>query len=103
MVSRVYLDRETTKIPWYSKSVQWSTVAADFVRVGPFGASHLPIQPVDIRKHQLLEVADLFVCAAASGLGPKAALRWGANISDLLWIGLPSYGDEMVVGDTVTA
>ncbi|MCK9818489.1 hypothetical protein M1B35_31300 [Pseudomonas sp. MAFF 302046] len=72
-VSKVFLDREKTKIQWFSKQVQWAVLARELVVRGPRGSSFLPVDDSDIAdKHPLLDVADLFVWNLARAMAGQA-------------------------------
>jgi len=59
-VSRVYIDRERTRVKWFSKQFQWGEIAKDMTVKGDFGESHLPIHLAEAdEKHALLDIADI--------------------------------------------
>lgn len=98
IVSKVYLDRENTKIQWFSKKFQWTTVAKDFVIRTPQGKSFLPIQSIeDNVKHPMLDVADIFIwnLARSFGKNPITFLSMPTDVQVVLYA---DRGKEIVLG-----
>ncbi len=76
-VRKVFLDREDTKIRWFSKSFQWITVAKELVIERPdIGKSFLPVESVKNIKHNLLDVADIFVYSTGRSLSQGRSLEY---------------------------
>lgn len=97
-VRKVFLDREITKIRWFSKKFQWSTVAKDFVIDGTLGRSYLPIQPDhEDSKHPMIDLADIFAWnfARSAGKNPITLLDRNAPVHAVLCAYL---GEEIVLG-----
>jgi hypothetical protein len=96
-VRKVFLDREQTKVRWFSKSLQWISMAQDLVIEGPLGRSILPIQPVTSNKHMLLDVADIFTYSAARQMTKEPLaypnLETEIHLEILKWV-----GDELILG-----
>jgi hypothetical protein len=98
-VRKVYLDRESTKIRWFSKKFQWTTLAKDFVIKGTLGESFLPIQDGQAdSKHPMLDLADIFVwnVARSTGSNPMTLLDRPARVHA---VGCANFGEELVFGD----
>lgn len=99
-VRKVVLDREDTKIRWFSKSVQWVSVAKEIVIESPAGRSYLPIEPAFGVKHSLLDVADIFVYSLGRSLSQGKPLEYSdfsAEVHvELAW----GTGEEIVLGNT---
>lgn len=96
-VRKVYLDREQTKIRWFSKKLQWSTVASDFVLHAPEGESFLPIQPAVKAKHLMLDVADIFVWNVARAFSDKP-ITFLTEQTDVNVVLCAPMGSEVVLG-----
>lgn len=98
-VCQVVLDREETKIRWFSKSFQWVSVAKEIVIESPMGRSYLPIEPASDVKHPLLDVADIFAYSVGRSLSQGRPLEYSdfsANVHvELLW----GTGEEIVLGN----
>jgi hypothetical protein len=96
-VSRVFLDREDTKIQWMSKRVQWMSVAKDIRVSRSSGESMLPLQS-ETPKHTLLELADLYTYAFSRDLyGPRPLNVGGSPIETYPYI-LPKMPKNLEVG-----
>jgi hypothetical protein len=105
LVDRLYVDREQTKIRWFSKSFQWATVARDLVIEGPRGQSYLPIISPGKEKHPLLQLADMFVYALGRELTGRQ-LQFGQAISNDVFleiVGEESYEIVRGLPDDVAA
>lgn len=99
-VRKVFLDREHTKIRWFSKSFQWTSVAKELVIVTPNGPSHLPVEIVQEKKHPLIDIADVFSYSAARSMYPENPLEYGNFKSEMYIEILPSTGEEFVLGES---
>lgn len=99
-VSKVFLDREQTKVRWFSKSLQWISMAKDFVVEGPLGKSHLPIEADSFDKHPLLDVADVFTYSAGRHL-TKKPMNYAGLETEIHLETLNFHGDEMILGKQV--
>ncbi len=94
-VSKIYLDREDTKIRWFSKSFQWISVAKDLVIKRPnFDASYLPV--VSSSKHQLLEIADLFLYSITRTFAPGREIIF-PNFQGEAYIQVIGHATEEIV------
>ena len=96
-VRKVHLDREQTKIRWFSKKLQWATVASDFVLKAPEGESFLPIQPTKETKHYMLDVADIFVWNVARAFSDKP-ITFLTEQTDVKVVLCAPMGDQIVLG-----
>jgi hypothetical protein len=96
-VRKVFLDREQTKVRWFSKSLQWISMAQDLVIEGPLGRSNLPLQPATSDKHPVIDVADIFTYSAARQMTKEAMaypnLETEIHLEILNW-----SGDELILG-----
>jgi hypothetical protein len=96
-VRKVFLDREQTKVRWFSKSLQWISMAQDLVIEGPLGRSNLPLQLAISDKHPVIDVADIFTYSAARQMTKKAMaypnLETEIHLEILNW-----SGDELILG-----
>lgn len=96
-VRKVFLDREQTKVRWFSKSLQWISMARDLVIDGPLGRSNLPLQPAISEKHPLIDVADIFTYSIARQLTKEAMaypnLETEVHVEVLNW-----SGEELILG-----
>lgn len=97
-VRKVFLDRENTKIRWFSKSFQWTTIAKELVIEKPIGRSYLPIEIGVEEKHPLLELADIFTYSVARDMSQGKPLVYQNFTADvhvqLLW----GEGEEIILG-----
>ncbi|MDO8927206.1 MAG: hypothetical protein Q7U94_09900 [Sideroxyarcus sp.] len=97
-VRNVFLDREQTKVSWFSKSFQWTSVAKELVIENLAGRSHLPVETACEEKHPLLEVADIFVYSVARSFSDGKPLEYqnfSAEVHVELILGI---GEEIVLG-----
>lgn len=100
-VRKVFLDREDTKIRWFSKSFQWITVAKDLVIEKPtIGKSFLPVEPVSEIKHSLLDVADIFVYSNARSISQGRPLEYSNFSADVQLELILDMGEEIVLGSS---
>ncbi len=97
-VRRVYLDREKTKIRWFSKSMQWISVAKELVIENKDGSTYLPIIHATDKKSSLLDVADIFIYSIARELEGKRPIDYGRYCGEVLIEQMVDYGEEIVVG-----
>jgi hypothetical protein len=97
-VRRVYLDRENTKIRWFSKTMQWISVAKELVVENPSGPTYLPIEHASGTKHSLLDIADIFVYSIARELGSNKPLDYGQYCGEVHVEQMTNYGEEIVGG-----
>jgi hypothetical protein len=97
-VNCIHLDRARHKLRWFSKNLQWATVAKDLVVQTPRGSSFLPVQVADDQKHPLLEIADAFVYLQGRALGGRE-VDLGELISDDVFLQIVGERcDEVVRG-----
>lgn len=98
-VRKVFLDREHTKVRWFSKSLQWISMAQDVVIEGPLGRSSLPLELAISEKHPLIDLADIFCFSAARQVtkNPMAYpnLETEIHMEILNW-----SGEELIIGAT---
>jgi len=99
-VRKVFLDRENTRIHWFSKSFQWTSVAKELVIENSFGQSHLPIETAQMEKHSLLEVADIFSYSVARAMSSSKTLEFRNFSAIMHLVLLPNLGAEIVLGAT---
>ena len=97
-VRKIDLDRENTKIPWFSKSLQWISVAKELVIENVVGPSYLPIEHASLKKPVMLDIADLFTYSIAREFSGTSAIDYGRYCGEVLVDVLPNYGDEIVLG-----
>lgn len=97
-VRKVFLDRENTKIRWFSKSFQWTSVAKELVIESLAGRSYLPVETAQEGKHSLLEVADIFSYSAARSMSPSKPLEYRDFSADVHVELLCGTGEEIVLG-----
>ncbi|MCZ6800013.1 MAG: hypothetical protein O7F12_05940 [Nitrospirae bacterium] len=97
-VRKIDLDRENTKIPWFSKSLQWISVAKELVIENVDGPSYLPIEHASLKKPVMLDIADLFTYSIAREFSGTSAIDYGRYCGEVLVDVLPNYGDEIVLG-----
>ena len=98
---KVFLDREDTKIRWFSKSFQWTSVAKEFVIENLAGRSYLPVETPQKEKHSLLEVADIFAYSVARSLSPGKSLEYRDFLADVHVELLRDIGEEIVLGEKI--
>lgn len=98
-VKAVHLDREETKIRWFSKSLQWISVARELVIENKAGASYLPIATASERKSPLIDVADLFTYSLAREFVGDRSIDYKKFCGEALVMVMPDLGNEIVVGD----
>jgi hypothetical protein len=97
-VSKVYLDREQTKIRWLSKSLQWISVAKALVIENKNGSSYLPIQPIATPKPPLLDIADVFTYSIGREFVEDRSIDYGHYCGQVLVDQVLNRGDEWVFG-----
>lgn len=97
-VRKIFLDRENTKIRWFSKSFQWSSVAKEFVIESPAGRSHLPVETAQEGKHTLLEVADVFLYSVARTISSGKSIEYRHFSADVHVELFQGIGEEIVLG-----
>lgn len=97
-VRKIYLDRENTKIPWFSKSFQWISVAKELVVETMDGPSYLPIEHALLKKPVMLDIADIFTYSIAREFSGESAINYGRFCGDVFVEMLPKYGDEIILG-----
>jgi hypothetical protein len=97
-VRKVYLDREDTKIRWFSKTVQWISVARELVVENRSGSTYLPIEHASDTKHSLLDMADIFVYSIARELGANKPIDYGQYCGEVHVEVMANRGEEIVVG-----
>ena len=99
-VSSIYIDREQTKVPWFSKQFQWAEIAKDMTVTGDFGESHLPIRLADNDdKHPLLDIADIvawYTCRIFSS-NPIELRTPPYDVQTFMVVG---YKGEIILGGT---
>ena len=83
-VRKIYLDRENTKIPWFSKSLQWISVAKELVVENVDGPSYLPIEHASIKKPVMLDIADIFTYSIAREFSGASARDYGHGCISIL-------------------
>ncbi len=97
-VRKIFLDRENTRIPWFSKSLQWISVAKELVVDNTDGPSYLPIEHAVLKKPVMLDIADIFMYSIAREFSGANAIDYGRYCGEVLVEVLPKYGDEIVLG-----
>jgi hypothetical protein len=97
-VSAIHLDRDTTKVRWFSKTFQWETITRELVVETPRGASTLPFVELQEKRHPLIEIADIFVYTVSRQLSDKPPLRMVAPASKPLVLIRGQPIDELVLG-----
>lgn len=96
-VRKLFLDREQTKVRWFSKTLQWTSMAKDLVIEGPSGKSNLPVQPSSLDKNPLIEVADIFAYSFGRQL-LKEPMPYPNVVTEVHVEVLSRSGDELVFG-----
>jgi hypothetical protein len=98
VVEKIFLDREETRVNWFSKSFQWETIATEAAVKTPRGESVLPIVGSDRPTHMLVDVADIFVYSVTRQLAGLEPLRFTAPSAEpyVLLRGAPT--EEFVLG-----
>lgn len=97
-VRKVILDREDTKVRWFSKSFKWVSVAKEMVIKHPGGSSYLPVEPAADVKHPLLDLADIFVYSIGRSLSQGKPLEYTNFSADVHVELLSGIGEEIVLG-----
>lgn len=96
-VRKVFLDRETTKISWFSKSFQFKTIAKDVVIENSAGVSHLPISLEGEDRHLLLDIADIFTYSVSRSMSSGRPLEY-RDFTGEVELQPITFGDEIVLG-----
>jgi hypothetical protein len=97
-VSKVYLDREQTNIQWFSKSLQWISVAKELVIEDARGPSYLPVQPATTPKPALIDMADVFTYSIGREFVADRSIDYGHYCGQVLVEKMLDRGDEWVIG-----
>ena len=98
IVSAVYIDREITKVRWFSKQLQWGEIARDMTVKGLSDESHLPIQlAAHDNKHPLLDVADIFAWHMGTVIGGKER-RLNSPLYEVQTVLVHSCKGEIILG-----
>ena len=97
-VRKVFLDRENTRIRWFSRSIKWANIAKELVIEKPSQRSYLPIELVGEEKHPLLEIADIFTYSAARDMSQGKPLVYENFTADVLVKLLWGEGEEIILG-----
>ncbi|HEU5124754.1 MAG TPA: hypothetical protein VFW05_11895 [Verrucomicrobiae bacterium] len=101
-VRKIFLDREQTKVRWFSKSLQWISIAQDLVIEAPLGRSILPLQLAISDKHSLIDVADVFTYSAARQITREAMVY--PNLETEIHLEILNWsGEEMILGQRIQA
>lgn len=97
-VKKVYLDREETKIHWFSKSLQWISVARELVVENRTGSTYLPITHATVEESPLLDIADIFTYSIGRELAGSKPIDYGRYCGEVLVEAMVNHGEEIVVG-----
>ena len=99
-VRKVFLDRESQKIRWFSKSFKWTTVAKELVIETPAFKSHLPIEETLQDKHLLIELADIFTYSNARALSQGREIVYRDFQGEVYVQVICGEGEEIILGGT---
>lgn len=97
-VQKVYLDRENTKITWFSKSLQWISVAKELVIENVEGSTYLPIVHATDYKPMMLDVADVFTYSITREFSGDKSIDYCNYCGEVFIDVLPKYEEEIVLG-----
>lgn len=97
-VREVYLDREKTKVRWFSKSLQWISVARELVIENQNGQTYLPIVHPSVKKHLLLDIADIFTYSLAREFANNRSIDYDRFCGEVHVEKMVDFGQEIIAG-----
>ena len=83
---------------WFSKSLQWISVARELVIENQNGPTHLPIEHPSAKKHMLVDIADIFTYSLARELASNKPIDYDRFCGEVLVEQMVDFGQELIVG-----